>query len=99
MYDGHTVNINTTPMLPFGSTVIAHIPTERQNTYSGRGFEAVVVGRQEASIGGIQLFNPKSKRFITRRTFKFLGDHPVKGLIFDSPIRIEITSGEDTPLN
>jgi hypothetical protein len=36
-----------------------------------------------------------------RRTFKFVGDHPIKGLIFDKPIDIEISSEEndhDEPL-
>jgi hypothetical protein len=58
----------------------------------------MVVGRQSASTGGIQLFNPKTKKFITRGTFKFLGEHPVKGILFESPIHIEISAGNDVPL-
>ena len=98
MYDHFTVDALKTPILPFKSIVIAHIPNERQNTTSGRGFEAMVVGRQSASTGGIQLFNLKTKKFVTRGTFKFLGEHPVKGILFESPIHIEISAGDDTPL-
>ena len=61
MYDHFTVDAIKTPILPFKSIVIAHIPNEKQSTTSGRGFEAMVVGRQSASTGGIQLFNLKTK--------------------------------------
>jgi hypothetical protein len=98
MYDHFTVDAQKTPILPFKSIVIAHIPNERQNTTSGRGFEAMVVGRQSASTGGIQLFNLKTKKFVVRGTFKFLGEHPVKGLLFESPIHIEIADGDDVRL-
>jgi hypothetical protein len=53
MYDRYTVDALKTPILPFKSIVIVHVPNERQNTTSGRGFEPMVVGRQSASTGGI----------------------------------------------
>jgi hypothetical protein len=31
----------------------------------------------------------------TRRTFKVIGDHPIKGLIFENPIIIEISPTDD----
>ena len=58
----------------------------------------MVVGRQSASTGGIQLFNPLTKKFIIRGTFKFLGEHPVKGILFESPIHIEISASDHVPL-
>ena len=97
MFDRHTVDVLKTPFLPFGSTVIAHIPNVLQNTVSGRGFEAIVTGRLDATTGGIRLWNVKSKRELTRATMKFLGEHPVKGLLFESPIHIEIANGSDIP--
>ena len=82
-------------LLPFGITVVAQIPPPLQTVRTGRGFEAVVTGRVPEHSHGIKLFNPATKREITRRTFKVIGDHPIKGLIFDNPITIEISPDDD----
>jgi len=98
LYDKFTLDITHTPILPFGITVVAQIPPPMQTVRTGRGFEAIVVGRAPEHSHGIKLFNLATKREITRRTFKVIGDHPIKGLIFDKPITIEITP-EDSDID
>jgi hypothetical protein len=85
------LDITHTPILPFGITVVSQIPLPLQTVRTGRGFEAIVVGRAPEHSHGIKLFNVATKREFTRRTFKVIGDHPIKELIFDKPITIEIT--------
>ena len=97
LFDGFTPNFKVTPRLPYGTTVVAQYPLALQTIRTGRGFEAVVIGRADDHIGGIKLFNPLTKKVIIRRTYKVIGDHPVKGLIFDKPITIEIDLHESTP--
>ena len=66
-------NLKNSPLIPFGSRVLAHLPLKKQTALSGRAFPAVAVGRAPGVKGGIKLFNPKTKRVIIRRTFKVLG--------------------------
>lgn len=49
-------------------------------------FKSIVIAHIPS--GRIQLFNPK-----------FLDDHPVKGILFESPIHIGVFVGEDVPLS
>jgi len=95
LYDKFTLDLGQTPLLPFGITVVAQIPPPLQTVRTGRGFEAVVTGRAPEHSHGIKLFNPATKREITRRTFKVIGDHPIKGLVFNDPITIEISPEDD----
>ena len=95
LYDKFTLDITQTPLLPYGITVIAQIPPQLQTVRTGRGFEAIVIGRAPEHSHGIKLFNISTKREITRRTFKVIGEHPIKGLIFDKPITIEISPDDD----
>jgi len=99
LFDGFTPDFAITPRLPYGTTVVAQYPLAQQTIRTGRGFEATVIGRAEDHVGGIKLFNPITQRVITRRTYKVIGDHPIKGLIFDKPITIEIDkdSSNDSP--
>jgi hypothetical protein len=94
LYDKFTLDVRKTPILPYGTMVVAHYPLEHQTIRTGRGFPAVVVGRAPDHTGGIRLLNPRTNREIIRRTFKIMGDNPIKGLLFDSPISIEITPDE-----
>jgi hypothetical protein len=95
LYDKFTLDIAQTPLLPYGITVVAQIPAPLQTVRTGRGFKAIVVGRAPEHSHGIKLFNVATKREITRRTFKVIGDHPIKGLIFENPITIEIAPTDD----
>jgi hypothetical protein len=75
--------------------VVAQIPPPLQTVQTGRGFEAIVICRAPEHTHGIKLLNVATKREITRRTFKVIGDHPIKGLIFENPITIEISPADD----
>jgi len=86
---GKKVDLKNTPMLPFGTLVNAHIPLQLQQIFSGRAIETIAVGCAEHNIGGIQLFNPKTKRIIIRRTFKALGDKKLVSKDFNLPIEFE----------
>jgi hypothetical protein len=95
MYDKFTLDVEKTPILPYGTMVVAHFPLQLQTIRTGRGFPAIVVGRASEHTGGIKLFNPETKKEIVRRTFKFMGEAPIKGLLFESPIEIEIPLEEE----
>ena len=95
-FDNVTMDVLATPIFPFGTTVVAHIPLQRQTVRTGRGFEAIVVGRASEYREGIKLFNVTTKSTVTRRTFKVLGDNPIRGLLFADPINIELTDDDDT---
>jgi hypothetical protein len=58
LYDKFTLDVQKTPILPYGTMVVAHYPLERQTIRTGRGFPAVVIGRAPEHSGGILLFNP-----------------------------------------
>ena len=66
-------SFKTTPILPFGTRVLALLPLKLQTALSGRAFDAIYVGRAPGVKEVIKLFNPSSKRIILRRTFKVLG--------------------------
>jgi hypothetical protein len=86
-------SLRITPILPFGTRVLAHLPLKLQTALSGRWFPAIYVGRAPGVKGAIKLFNPSSKRIILRRTFKVLG--PVEQTPTTlTPIDIEV-SGEE----
>ena len=77
-WHGRHVNLQDTPMLPFGSIVMAHIPLSQQTNLGGRAFETYSVGCAPAHKEGLSLFNPITKRYVIRRTVKVLGPiHPV----------------------
>ena len=72
-WDESPVDLLTTPYIPFGSIVMAHIPVELQTVLGGRSFRTYSVGCAPNHKGGLLLFNPQTKRYIIRRTFKILG--------------------------
>lgn len=90
-----TLDALKTLILPLKSKFITHTPNERRRTTSGREFEAMVIGRQIASSSSTIL---NVKKFITLGTYKFLGNYPVKSILFESLILIEIDDGKDIPL-
>jgi hypothetical protein len=62
-----------TPMIPFGSRVLAHIPLEHQTALSGKCFETIMMDSADGVKGGVVLRNMKTNRDIVRRTFKVIG--------------------------
>jgi len=73
---GHDFNLSTSPLLPFGSVVMAHVPVTQQVALGPRSFETYAVGVAPGVKGGVRLFNPATKRIIVRRSFKVLGPSP-----------------------
>ena len=57
-------SLNNTPILPFETRVLAHLPLRLQTALSGRVFDFIYVGRAPGLKGVIKLFNPSSKRII-----------------------------------
>ena len=62
MYDGFHVDAFKTPLLPFGTLVVAQYPLSLQTTLTGRGFEALVIGRATKLIITAALNFSTSKR-------------------------------------
>jgi hypothetical protein len=73
VWEGMIYDLKATPFLPFGSIVMAHRPVDLQTGLSGRSFVTYSVGVAPSHKGGLMLFNPNTKRYIVRRTFKVIG--------------------------
>jgi hypothetical protein len=86
-YHGFAPDLGFSPILPFGSVVMAHLPLQLQTTLSGRAVEAVYVGRAPLHRDAILVFNPQTKRTLIRHSFKFLSvDEPVSTTyVFGNP--------------
>jgi len=95
LYDDITPDASATPFLPWGTHVVGHIPLALQTAQSGRGKEYLYVGRDLDNFGAVRLLNPVTSRVTTRRTFKVMGDHPVKNMIFDTPVGFLFDPSDD----
>jgi len=89
LWFGKTYDLLSTPFMPFGSIVMAHRPTDLQTALSGRSFVTHSVGCAPEHKGGLLLFNPATKRYIIRRSFKVLG--PSMPGPYAAPIQFEAT--------
>jgi len=90
---GHSkTSLNISPLLPFGSRVLAHLPLKMQTALSGRAFPTIFVGRAPGVKGAVKLFNLATKRIILRRTFKVIGPVTIPTILTN--INIEV-SGEE----
>ena len=87
-------SLKISPLLPFGTRVLAHLTLKLQTALSGRAFSAIYIGRAPGVKGAIKLFNPSSKRTILRRTFKIIGPTDFSSPDPLIPLHIEI-SAED----
>jgi len=74
-WDGHRVDINTTPMLPFGSRVKAHIPLSQQDFGTTRCKDAIYIGRAVDHKGSILLRQLDSMRPVVRYSFKVISQN------------------------
>ena len=70
----YSFRLRQDPMLSFGSIVAAHRPLDTQTALGGRSHEAVFVGIAPQFAAGILLFNPVTKRYFIRHSFKYLSD-------------------------
>ena len=61
-------NLINLPMIPFGSVVMAHIPLDRKTVETGRSILHCAVGTSLGHLGGIRLFNPKTKQEVIQTT-------------------------------
>jgi len=77
LFEGHPYDFNSHPIFPFGTVLLAHIPTKHQSGIGPRAREVYYVGPAPDVKGGIQLYVPKTHRVIIRRTFKYVGDDPI----------------------
>ena len=66
-------DLNVTPMIPFGSTVLAHVATKHQAPLDFKCFKTISMGWADGVKGGIVLRNLVTNKNIIRRTFKVLG--------------------------
>jgi hypothetical protein len=62
MYDKFTLDVEKTPILPYGTMVVAHFPLQLQTIRTGRGFPAIVVGRASEHSGGILISIQKQRK-------------------------------------
>ena len=66
---------------------MAHRPVDLQTGLSGRSFVTYSVGVAPEYKGGLLLFNPETKRYIVRRSFKVIG--PKIPLPYSTPVEFE----------
>jgi hypothetical protein len=87
-FHGRAPDLSFSPILPFGSVVMAHIPLCHQTALSGRSIETIYVGRAPLHRDAILVFNPKTKRILVRHSFKYLSeDEPLSTTyVFGCPI-------------
>ena len=73
LWTGEKPDLNKSPLIPFGSIVMAHIPLALQNVESGRSKMTYCIGTSLVHNQGLILWNPETKKSTIRRTFKMLG--------------------------
>jgi hypothetical protein len=94
-HNGRKIDLSTTPMLPFGTIVMAHNPLSLQTSLNGRSFVTYFVGCAPGFRGGLVLFNPATKRTVIRRTFKVIGQTPQSHNYFKLPATLEAIDDVD----
>jgi len=75
VWNGERIDINTTPMLPFGSRVKAHIPLSQQDLTTSRCKDAIYIGRAVDHKGSITLRHLDTMRSVVRYSFKVLSQN------------------------
>jgi hypothetical protein len=95
LYDKSQPDAMHTPFLPWGTIVVGHIPVALQTAQSGRGCQYIYVGRCPDNCSAIQLFNPRTKRIIIRRSFKIVGSHSTQHMLFSDPLHLMLFTGDE----
>ena len=101
-WHGRKMDLKSTPLIPFGTMVQAHVPLSLQTALSGRSFPTYAVGTCPNHRGGILLFNPRTMRTIVRRSFKLMAvnkqmpqNHP-SFIPYDTEDRMESEEYDDS---
>lgn len=90
LWHGETIDLKNVPILPFGTIIKAHIPLDDQTRgHAGRSIDTVYVGPAFKVKGALALFNPETKRYLIRRSFKSMGSHPPLSPIYELPVEYE----------
>ena len=76
LWTGKKPDLLTLSMIVFGSVVMTPVPSKQQAVGSVKSILHYAVGTAVEHQGSLRLFNPKTKRDITRRTYKLLGTTP-----------------------
>jgi hypothetical protein len=87
-FGGSKTDLLVTPMIPWGSKVLAHIPVKHQTALGYKCFPTMAMGPADGVKGGIVLRNLTTNKNITRRTFKVLG--PGSKADYDSSFDLNI---------
>ena len=64
LWTGKHPDLVKLPMILFGSVVMAHVPLDQQTTDGPRSIKHYAVGTALGHLGGLQLFNPETKRVV-----------------------------------
>jgi len=80
-WGGTAIDLHKTPLFPFGTLVVAHIPLDLQTANSGRGFPAYFLGRAPGYDDAVLLYNTVSNRPVVRRTYKVIAPKPLEPLL------------------
>jgi hypothetical protein len=104
-YYGSAPDLQSNPILPFGSIIMSQLPLEHQTALSGRAVETCYVGRASSHAGAILVFNPQTSRVLVRHSFKYLSaTEPVSSTyvfscVPDVPEPDTIFTSPNTPLD
>ena len=74
-WNGIKVDLPVTPMLPFGTVVMAHVPLDIQRTLGARAVKTYCIGTSIVHREGLLLYNPETHRVTVRRTYKAISPH------------------------
>jgi len=93
------VDLNATPMIPFGSSVLAHVNAKNQPPLADKCFKTISVGSADGVKGGLLLRNLVTSRNIIGRTFKVMG--PGDSSLYDPKfdVNIEVEAEEDDEIS
>jgi hypothetical protein len=80
-WKGNKFDMIRHPLMAFGTTVYAHVKVEDQRNMDNRAVKTTYVGCAINHVECVQLYNPKSKRIIHRRSFKAILNQD-SGLIY-----------------
>jgi hypothetical protein len=85
-FQGDKIDLQETPMFPFGAAMKIHIPTDLQTTESGRSVDGVYVGIATSHRWGVQIYNTLTGKVVIRSDFKVIGPEPYISTLLRVPV-------------